>query len=57
MFQGLLIVNKQGQTKFSRYFAEVDKEERTLLEAELARKCLSRTHKQVDCISMPIYIE
>ena len=42
MFRYLLIVNKQGQTRFSQYYVPMDLSEHTALEAELVRRCLSR---------------
>ena len=43
----ILMVNKQGQTRLAEYFDFLSIEERTTLEAEIIRKCLSRTDKQV----------
>jgi len=44
----LLLVNKQGQTRLAKYFTEhLSIEEKRALEAEIVRKCLSRTDKQV----------
>ena len=41
--QGLLkMVNKQGQTRLAKYYNEMTVKERTTLEGELVRKCLSR---------------
>ena len=45
-----LIVNKQGQTRLSRYFEHVDLEERKTLEGEIGRRCLSRGPAQ--CLFM-----
>ncbi|CAE7259177.1 unnamed protein product [Symbiodinium sp. KB8] len=42
----ILMVNKQGQTRLAEYFDFLSIEERTTLEAEIIRKCLSRTDKQ-----------
>ena len=47
----ILLVNKQGQTRLAKYtdeFLSVD--ERTMLEGEIVRKCLSRTEKQCSII-------
>jgi AP-4 complex subunit sigma-1 len=42
----LLMVNKQGQTRLANYYDWLSIEERTALEAEIIRKCLSRTETQ-----------
>jgi AP-4 complex subunit sigma-1 len=47
MIQFVLMVNKQGQTRLSKYFNSFTVQERTTLEGELIRKCLSRTEHQV----------
>jgi AP-4 complex subunit sigma-1 len=39
----ILMVNKQGQTRLSNYFEFMSIEERVSLEAEIVRKCLSRS--------------
>ncbi|KAH0472469.1 MAG: uncharacterized protein KVP18_003388 [Porospora cf. gigantea A] len=38
----VLMVNKQGQTRLSRYFKPLVSSDKTLLEAELIRRCLGR---------------
>ena len=45
----LLLVNKQGQTRLAKYFEDrpLGVEEKRALEAEIVRKCLARTEKQV----------
>jgi hypothetical protein len=44
----LLLVNKQGQTRLAKYFTEqLSVDEKRALEAEIVRKCLARTDKQV----------
>ena len=40
--QFFLMVNKQGQTRLAQYFFDITLQERTTLEGELVRKCLSR---------------
>mmetsp|Transcript_15063 Transcript_15063/g.10543 ORF Transcript_15063/g.10543 Transcript_15063/m.10543 type:complete len:141 (+) Transcript_15063:98-520(+) len=40
------MVNKQGQTRLSKYYNSFSVQERTTLEGELIRKCLSRTENQ-----------
>ncbi len=48
MIKFMLMVNKQGQTRLAKYFAEfLSTDERRALEGEVVRKCLSRTDKQV----------
>ena len=42
----ILMVNKQGQTRLASYYDWMSIEERTALEAEIIRKCLSRTENQ-----------
>ena len=46
MIQFILMVNKQGQTRLSKYYNSFSVQERTTLEGELIRKCLSRTENQ-----------
>lgn len=46
MIHFILMVNKQGQTRLSTYFTFHTIEERTALESEIIRKCLSRTEYQ-----------
>lgn len=46
MIKFFLIVNKQGQTRLSRYYDRVDVHRRTLLESEVIKLCLSRTKDQ-----------
>jgi AP-4 complex subunit sigma-1 len=40
------MVNKQGQTRLSSYYDWLDLDERTALESEVIRKCLSRNEMQ-----------
>ena len=40
------MVNKQGQTRLSKYYNSFSVQERVTLEGELIRKCLSRTENQ-----------
>ena len=47
MLKFILMVNKQGQTRLAEYYEFLSIEERTALEAEIIRKCLSRTETQV----------
>lgn len=46
MIKFVLMVNKQGQTRLSSYYEWLTIEERCALEAEIIRKCLSRTENQ-----------
>ena len=39
----ILMVNKQGQTRLSTYYEWLSMKERVALEAEIIRKCLSRS--------------
>jgi AP-4 complex subunit sigma-1 len=47
MIQFVLLVNKQGQTRLAQYRGFMTIKERSTLEGELIRKCLSRNDKQV----------
>jgi len=47
MIQFILMVNKQGQTRLANYYQWMSIDERTALEAEIIRKCLSRSELQV----------
>lgn len=42
----VLMVNKQGQTRLAQYYERQPMDERCALEAEVIRKCLSRTETQ-----------
>ena len=42
----VLMVNKQGQTRLAQYYETHQMNERCALEAEVIRKCLSRTDTQ-----------
>ena len=46
MIKFVLMVNKVGQTRLAQYYDFLSVQERTLLEAEIIRKCLSRTEVQ-----------
>mmetsp|Transcript_23586 Transcript_23586/g.34944 ORF Transcript_23586/g.34944 Transcript_23586/m.34944 type:complete len:166 (+) Transcript_23586:85-582(+) len=50
MISFILMVNKQGQTRCSKYYEWLPMEERTALEAEIIRKCLSRSELQCSFI-------
>mmetsp|Transcript_14389 Transcript_14389/g.21567 ORF Transcript_14389/g.21567 Transcript_14389/m.21567 type:complete len:154 (+) Transcript_14389:99-560(+) len=46
MIKFVLMVNKQGQTRLASYFEWFPVQERIALEAEIIRRCLSRTEYQ-----------
>lgn len=46
MIKFILFVNKQGQTRLSSYYTWMTIPERVALEAEIIRKCLSRSELQ-----------
>ncbi|KAL4839005.1 hypothetical protein H8958_006374 [Nasalis larvatus] len=50
MIKFFLIVNKQGQTRLSKYYEHVDINKHTLLETEVVKRCLSRSNEQCSVI-------
>ncbi|KAM6462268.1 AP-4 complex subunit sigma-1 isoform 3-T5 [Liasis olivaceus] len=46
MIKFFLMVNKQGQTRLSRYYEYMDLHKRAVLEAEVIKQCLSRSKEQ-----------
>uniref|UniRef100_A0A2K6NWE5 AP complex subunit sigma n=1 Tax=Rhinopithecus roxellana TaxID=61622 RepID=A0A2K6NWE5_RHIRO len=50
MIKYFLIVNKQGQTRLSKYYEHVDINKHTLLETEVVKRCLSRSNEQCSFI-------
>ncbi len=46
MIKFILMVNKQGQTRLANYYDWLSIDERSTLESEIIRKCLSRTEAQ-----------
>ena len=52
MLKFLLLVNKQGHTRVSQYYEYLELKERTTMEAEITRKCLTRNDGQVSCMDM-----
>ncbi|XP_028398645.1 AP-4 complex subunit sigma-1-like [Dendronephthya gigantea] len=46
MFRYILILTKEGRTRFSKYYVDLEREERVLTEAEIGRKCLQRRADQ-----------
>lgn len=47
MIKFVLMVNRQGQTRLSRYYHPVELSRRAQLEADVVRCCLGRTKEQV----------
>ena len=52
MFRYILILTKEGRTRFSKYYVDLEREEKVLTEAEIGRKCLQRRADQVEYISL-----
>eukprot|EP01040_Poterioochromonas_malhamensis_P011519 gene11519-12561_t len=50
MIKFILMVNKQGQTRLASYYEWFPIQERVALEAEIIRRCLSRTEFQCSFI-------
>ncbi|XP_050567030.1 AP-4 complex subunit sigma-1 isoform X2 [Cygnus atratus] len=50
MIKFFLMVNKQGQTRLSRYYEHVEIHKRSMLEAEVIKNCLSRSKDQCSFI-------
>lgn len=50
MIKFLLMVNKQGQTRLSKYYEHVDIGKRALLEADVVKGCLSRKKEEVSLL-------
>ncbi|XP_020953695.1 AP-4 complex subunit sigma-1 isoform X3 [Sus scrofa] len=50
MIKFFLMVNKQGQTRLSKYYEHVEINKRTLLETEVIKSCLSRSSEQCSFI-------
>ncbi|KFU86791.1 AP-4 complex subunit sigma-1 [Chaetura pelagica] len=50
MIKFFLMVNKQGQTRLSRYYEHVEINKRAMLEAEVVKNCLSRSKDQCSFI-------
>ncbi|XP_072123349.1 AP-4 complex subunit sigma-1 isoform X1 [Mobula birostris] len=46
MIKFFLLMNRQGQVRLCRYYEPVEIQKRTLLEADVIKKCLSRTKDQ-----------
>merc|ERR1712122_264043 len=52
---GILMVNKQGQTRLAQYYDYLTVRERVTLEGELIRKCLSRNESQCSFVEYRQY--
>lgn len=53
MIKFMLMVNRQGQTRLSRFYQPMELSRRTLLEADVVRCCLSRKKDEVPvCLSV-----
>lgn len=50
MFRYILILTKEGRTRFAKYYVDIEREDRVLTEAEIGRKCLQRRADQVECV-------
>lgn len=56
MIKFILLVNKQGHTRFSNYYdRDINKEERGWIEAEIVRKCLTKSQKQCSFLEYKNY--
>ncbi|XP_052001182.1 AP-4 complex subunit sigma-1-like [Xyrauchen texanus] len=55
MIKFLLMVNKQGETRLSKYYETVDIEKRAALEADLVRGCLSRKKEECSFVEYKDY--
>eukprot|EP01102_Stenamoeba_stenopodia_P003214 TRINITY_DN13143_c0_g1_i1.p1 TRINITY_DN13143_c0_g1~~TRINITY_DN13143_c0_g1_i1.p1 ORF type:complete len:144 (+),score=27.14 TRINITY_DN13143_c0_g1_i1:114-545(+) len=51
----ILLVNKQGQTRLSKYYEYSNLDKRTALEGEIVRKCLSRNESQCSFLEYQNY--
>jgi AP-4 complex subunit sigma-1 len=51
----VLMVNKQGQTRLAQYYEYMSIEERSALEAEVVRKCISRGDNQCSFVEYQDY--
>lgn len=55
MIKFMLMVNRQGQTRLSRYYTPVELSRRAVLEADVVRCCLTRKKDQVTSC-LPVYL-
>jgi len=51
----ILMVNKQGQTRIAQYYTHLELDERTAMEGEIIRKCLSRNETQCSFMEFQDY--
>ncbi|KAI1895622.1 hypothetical protein AGOR_G00108130 [Albula goreensis] len=55
MIKFLLMVNKQGQTRLSKYYEHVDIAKRASLEADVVKGCLSRRKDECSFVEYKDY--
>lgn len=55
MIRFVLMVNRQGQTRLSRYYSNVDLRLRQSLETEVVQRCLSRAKDQCSFVEYQDY--
>lgn len=55
MIKFLLMVNKQGQTRLSKYYEQVDLGKRAALEADVVRGCLARRKEECSFVEYKDY--
>ncbi|XP_052009195.1 AP-4 complex subunit sigma-1-like [Xyrauchen texanus] len=55
MIKYLLMVNKQGQTRLSKYYESVNIQKRAALEADVVRGCLSRRKEECSFVEYKDY--
>ncbi|XP_059376455.1 AP-4 complex subunit sigma-1 [Carassius carassius] len=55
MIKFLLMVNKQGQTRLSKYFEQVELGKRAALEADVVRGCLARRKEECSFVEYKDY--
>ncbi|KAJ0009200.1 hypothetical protein NQD34_016615 [Periophthalmus magnuspinnatus] len=55
MIRFLLMVNRQGQTRLSRYYTDVELKLRQNLETEVVQRCLSRSKEQCSFVEYQDY--
>ncbi|ROL41575.1 AP-4 complex subunit sigma-1 [Anabarilius grahami] len=55
MIKFLLMVNKQGQTRLSKYYEQVDLGKRAALEADMVRGCLARRKEECSFVEYKDY--
>ncbi|XP_051501755.1 AP-4 complex subunit sigma-1 [Myxocyprinus asiaticus] len=55
MIKFLLMVNKQGQTRLSKYYETVNIQKRAALEADVVRGCLSRRKEECSFVEYKDY--